>query len=96
LKYSSAEFAIFTNVDIIPSPDFYPRINELVESGHTAFTINRRTIQKVPNSPDRLYEILAQRGKPHPGHDCFIFPREWIERFFVGRIVIGVPWVGFI
>lgn len=96
LKYSSAEYAIFTNVDIIPSPDFYVEINALIESGHTAFSINRRTVAKFPNSPDRLDEILAQDGKPHPGHDCFIFPRELIERFFVGRIIVGAPWIGFI
>lgn len=96
LKYSSAEYAVFTNVDIIPSSDFYLSINELINSGNIAFTINRRTIEKNPNTPEKMDEILSQAGKSHPGHDCFIFPRVWIEQFDVGKVVIGVPWLGFV
>ena len=96
LKHSSAEYAIFTNVDIIPSPDFYVRINELINQGNTALTINRRTIKKIPNTPDKMDEIQSQEGELHPGHDCFIFPRVWIEQFDVGKVIVGEPWVGFI
>lgn len=96
LKYSYADYAIFTNVDIIPSTNFYIKIYEILQEGTHAFTINRRTISEFPNTPDRLPEILDQEGTPHPGHDCFIFPRKWIKYFDVGNIVVGVPWIGFI
>lgn len=94
-KYSSAEYVIFTNVDIIPSPEFYLEIDRMVEEGNTAFTINRRTVKRYPDSPDNLDAIFEQKGASHPGHDCFVFPRKWIESFVLGRIIVGAPWVGF-
>lgn len=95
LKYSKSDYIIFTNVDIIPDRNFYKEIDKLVEAGNVAFTINRRTVNRYPDTPDKLSEIQSQEGGAHPGHDCFIFPRLWIEKFVLGRVIVGAPWVGF-
>ncbi len=95
LKYSNSDYIIFTNVDIIPSPNFYSEIDKLIKEGNVAFTINRRTVNRFPDTPDKLDEIFNQEGNSHPGHDCFIFPRLWIEKFILGRIIVGAPWLGF-
>ncbi|MBN2164496.1 MAG: hypothetical protein JXR25_04965 [Pontiellaceae bacterium] len=94
LEESTSDYVIFTNVDIIPSPDFYQVVNRLVESGHEAFSINRRTVERYPDSPDSLDAIFKQEGKAHGGHDCFVFPRRWIEQFNLGHVIVGAPWIG--
>lgn len=93
---SEAETCIFTNIDIAPMPYFYAAVDAMVASGRPCFTVNRRTIPATPDTPDRLAEMYAQSGKPHPGHDCFVFPRRWIAELDLGEIITGVPWIGFI
>lgn len=95
-KFSNADFVVFTNIDIIPDPEFYRQIHRTIESGIEFFSINRRTIEKIPYSANVLEQVEAQSGKPHPGHDCFVFPRKFIPNFLTGRILVGVPWIGLI
>jgi hypothetical protein len=38
---------------------------------------------------------IARRGTglSHPGHDCWVFPREWVPRLLLGFTLIGVSMV---
>jgi len=85
---------IYTNVDIALMPSFYLTVARLIEDGHDAFVINRRTIADTYTSPAELPLMYADVGEPHPGHDCFVFPREAYPRFRLGRVCLGLPPVG--
>ena len=85
-----ADWIIYTNVDIAPMPDFYAAIAALIDGGHDAFTINRRTIPRDwPNGVSDLPLMRAQVGTPHPGRDCFVFGREAARGFDLGTACIG-------
>ena len=38
--------------------------------------------------------MCRESGKPHPGHDCFIFRRDLYSKFQLDDIFIGEPGVG--
>ena len=90
---SEAEYLIFSNVDIGVQPHFYDAVNWLIEQGHDAFMINRRRIPEKFNSVDQLDEMLAEKGKKHPGFDCFVFKRELYPKFSLAEVCIGVPFI---
>jgi hypothetical protein len=48
---SSADYIIYTNVDIGVYPDFYTKVNDFINAGHDAFIINRR---RLPGNYKRL------------------------------------------
>ncbi|MBN1224345.1 MAG: sulfotransferase [Candidatus Aminicenantes bacterium] len=95
-KESTADIFIYTNVDIALMPDFYVRLKEIIDNGYDGIVINRRTIsdryKKVEDIP-RMYEE-AQKGKEHPGYDCFVFRRKSYESFLLGNGCIGANWIG--
>lgn len=90
---SDAEYLIFSNVDIGVQPHFYDAVNEMIEAGHDAFMINRRRIEEKFNSVNQLDEMLAEKGKSHPGFDCFVFKRELYPKFSLAEVCIGVPFI---
>ncbi|MCB9234520.1 MAG: hypothetical protein H6581_22890 [Bacteroidia bacterium] len=92
--HSTAEYLIFTNVDIGVQPHFYTRVNEIIEAGHEAFIINRRRIPAIYPTPDHLDAIYADRGKSHPGFDCFVFKRDIYPRFVLENVCVGIPFIG--
>ena len=90
-----AGWIIYTNVDIAPMPDFYDAVAALIDGGHDAFTINRRTIARDwPNGVSDLPLMRTQFGVPHPGRDCFVFGREAARGFDLGAACIGAQFVG--
>ena len=90
-----ADWIVYTNVDIAPMPDFYTAIAALIDRGHDAFTINRRTIPRDwPNGVSDLPLMRAEAGTPHPGRDCFVFGREAARAFDAGLACIGAQYVG--
>ncbi len=91
---SDAEYFIYTNVDIAVQPHFYLTVARLIESGHDAVVINRRTISDSFTSVDEIPLMLAELGEPHIGHDCFVFRREVFPRFHLGNTCIGTRLVG--
>ncbi|MFT4544643.1 MAG: hypothetical protein ACI9EQ_001103 [Bacteroidia bacterium] len=91
---SEAEYLVFTNVDIGLQPDFYQRISAFINDGHDAFIINRRRIPEKFSSVNQLDEMLAEKGKKHPGFDCFVFHRDLYPKFRLAKICIGVPFIG--
>ena len=90
---SDAAYLIYSNVDIGVQPHFYTEVNRMIDAGHDAFMINRRRIPEKFHSADQLDEMLTEKGKKHPGFDCFVFKRELYPKFSLAEVCIGVPFV---
>ncbi len=91
---SSAEYLVYTNVDIALQPYFYATAAALVARGHDAFVINRRTIRDRYRDPADIPLMCAELGEPHRGWDCFVFDRRLYPRFMLGTACIGTDWIG--
>lgn len=91
---STADYFIYTNVDIALMPHFYTAVAQLIETGLDAMVINRRTIAKSPSDPAHLPLMWAQAGEKHPGYDCFVFRRDAYPHFDLGTACIGANWIG--
>ena len=93
-RETTAEYLIYTNVDIALQPYFYRSVSKLAEQGFDAFVINRRTI---PDTYRRLGDMpcmYSEVGKKHPGWDCFVFKRDLYPEFNLGTACIGSGWIG--
>ena len=86
---SQADYLIYSNVDIVLRPHFYNSVQFLIEQGHDAFSISRRT---VPKSPD-INMLFMLGGDNHPGCDCFVFKRELYPLMQFNDLCIGTKWV---
>lgn len=91
---SGADYFIYTNVDIALQPYFYSAVARLIDLGHDAFIINRRTVTARHTRIEELPLMYAELGEPHPGWDCFIFKRSLHPRFRLGQACIGTDWIG--
>lgn len=91
---SSADYLIYTNVDIALQPYFYRVTANIIRQGYDAFIINRRTIPDHYSSIEEIPLMYAEIGEKHPGWDCFIFKRELYPRFVLGNACIGADWIG--
>lgn len=90
---SDAEYIIYSNVDIGVQPHFYDSVNQFINDGHDAFMINRRRIPEKFSSVGELDHMLNEKGKKHPGFDCFVFKRELYPKFSLEGVCIGVPFI---
>jgi hypothetical protein len=68
-------------------------VNRFIEQGHDAFIINRRRIPAIYKSENDLELICKEKGKTHPGFDCFVFRRDLYPKLKLKNICIGVPFV---
>lgn len=91
---STAEYIIYTNVDIGLMPFFYDFVDKKLKQGYDALVINRRRLSKKYNKVDDLTDIYSDLGASHPGFDCFIFKRELIPQFILGNICVGISFIG--
>ncbi|MBL4709587.1 MAG: hypothetical protein JKY48_14230 [Flavobacteriales bacterium] len=91
---SEAEYLIYTNIDIGLYPDFYLKVNQFIDRGYDAFIINRRRLTDELNRVDELEKIYGEKGRSHPGFDCFVFHRDLFPHFQLADICIGVPFIG--
>lgn len=91
---SDADYFIYTNNDIILQPSFYVSVKQIIEKGFDAFIINRRRIHSGFSKVEDLPLIYAEKGKKHPGFDCFVFKRDIFPKMQLGNICIGVPFIG--
>lgn len=91
---SDAEFLIYTNVDIGLYPNFYLEVKKYLNQGHDALIINRRRLSHKFLSANNLDQIYQERGKSHPGFDCFVFHRSLYPHFRLAKVCIGVPFIG--
>ena len=90
---SKAEFLIYSNVDIGLYPDFYLKVNDFINEGYDAFVINRRRLESKYNQVSELNRIYKDKGKSHPGFDCFVFHRKLFPELKLEGICIGVPFI---
>ena len=90
---SDADYFIYTNNDIILQPSFYDSVKQIIDKGYDAFIINRRRIHSGFTKVEDLPLIYAEKGKKHPGFDCFVFKRDIFPRMQLGNICIGVPFI---
>lgn len=90
---STADYLIYTNVDIGLYPDFYLAVTRFIEEGHDAFIINRRRIPAIYTNVTDLEMIYTKTGKKHPGFDCFVFHRSLYPKLKLKDICIGVPFI---
>lgn len=93
-QHSTAEYLIYTNVDIALQPHFYAAVARYIRKGHQALIINRRRIPGHYRSSDELEEMYAEQGKAHPGFDCFVFHRSIYPKFRLGKVCVGIPFIG--
>lgn len=91
---SNAEYFIYTNVDIGVYPDFYSKVCDIIDSGVDAFIINRRRLPAQYTKVDELPQIYQEKGKSHPGFDCFVFKRSLVPQMRFEKVCIGVPFIG--
>ncbi len=89
-EHSDAEYLIYTNTDIILTPQFYETVAQLIAQHHyDAISINRRRIPFQWKTPAELPLIWAQKGELHPGFDCFVFHRSLLPQFVFSNVCIG-------
>lgn len=92
---SDADFFIYTNADIGLIPNFYNEVLKIIENKNCdAIIINRRRLRAIYTSTDQLEAIYKDKGKSHPGFDCFVFKRELFEKFILDEICVGIPFLG--
>lgn len=88
---STADFLIYSNIDISLQPNFYEAAAAFVAAGHDAFVINRRTIPDCGAGVADIPSMLREVGRPHPGWDCFVFRRVLVPQLVLGDVFIGAP-----
>ncbi len=88
------DFVIWSNMDIVPVPQFYNGVAAILEKEKCdALIVNRRRVSaSLINNPDLL---LTETGLPHPGYDCFIVRKDLIAKLKLGNVCVGAPGVGF-
>jgi hypothetical protein len=88
----NVDYVIFTNSDIHFSESAYTFIHKLVSLGDQAFSIHRVTLpsEMLGASVDVTPKILSA-GIPHPGSDCFVFPRHTVSQLKMGSVFMGFP-----
>jgi hypothetical protein len=91
---STADYFIYTNVDIALKPGFYLFVRKMIHRGYDGFVINRRTISKHYSRIDQIPKMAAEKGEKHPGYDCFIFRRAVYPEYILGSACIGANWIG--
>lgn len=91
---NSADYLVYTNVDIALQPHFYWSVAGLIGQGHDAVIINRRTIPGHYHRPEDIPQMCAELGESHKGWDCFVFNRDLYPAFRLDNICIGAGWIG--
>ncbi|MFL7839601.1 MAG: hypothetical protein ACK2U0_18395 [Candidatus Promineifilaceae bacterium] len=91
---STADYFIYTNVDIALQPQFYCAVKGFIQQGYDSFVINRRTIPATYLTVEELDLMYVERGKAHRGWDCFVFPRQLYPHFKLFDVCVGAGRVG--
>ena len=93
-QHSTADYLVYTNIDIALQPHFYEAVEDHIRSGLDAFIINRRRIPGHYRELGELPEMYLEEGKKHPGFDCFVFHRSLFPKFQFANVCIGIPFIG--
>lgn len=85
-------YIVFTNMDISLQPDFYVKLNALIQERFdedTPFIVYRRNIPGHYRELDQLPLMYAEPGTVAYGYDCFIFPRRYLSQLDLGNCCVG-------
>ena len=89
------DYFIYTNVDIGVVPSFYDDVIKYLKLGFKGLMINRRTMPTLMNNRpftlNNYYSVFSNKGKYHPGCDCFVFPKNILNKINLGNVFIGFP-----
>lgn len=91
---TTADYIIYSNIDIGLWPSFYLDVAKFIEMGNDALVIARRTLSTEFTRVEDLEDILLQEGKPHFGFSCFVFPRSHYPKYLLGDTCLGLQPVG--
>ena len=89
-----ADYYLYSNIDIILQPHFYAFLATYLSRGYEAVIVNRRRVPQTRQSYDRISSYSTRWGRSHPGFDCFVISRKVLLRLMLGRICVGVPFIG--
>ena len=97
LNKTNADYIIFTNTDIGIQKNFYVIVRDIIEKTKSnSFIINRRNnIPKFKNGkrlgPDDLDIIYKEKGRKHPGFDCFVINRNLLKKINLNKMFTAYP-----
>ncbi|PIR53897.1 hypothetical protein COU75_03535 [Candidatus Peregrinibacteria bacterium CG10_big_fil_rev_8_21_14_0_10_42_8] len=90
-QVTTADYLIYTNMDIILMPHFYSVVHDYIHSGYDGIIINRREVNPTEVNPlDTLAKIWSSIGVPGAGYDCFVFSRKQYAAFYKDTCCIGI------
>eukprot|EP00056_Hartaetosiga_gracilis_P004131 m.71830 g.71830 ORF g.71830 m.71830 type:complete len:759 (+) comp11716_c1_seq1:118-2394(+) len=86
---------VFTNYDIILRNDFYiEAYRQLQQPNVLSVDILRHDMMIPPNVDVSGWSVgdvfKWKKNSPHPGHDCFIFPRSWVPCLYTRTLMLGI------
>lgn len=94
LNQSTANYFIFTNMDIGLMPHFYDFVHKQISDGIAdSILITRRRVGLQNLFSKDLSLIYSDIGKKHPGYDTFVIKREILQQFVLDDICVGVPFL---
>ncbi len=88
-----SDYYIYTNSDIALMPYFYKVVHNFIIQGYDSIVINRRRLSKNYSDVSDLEMMYADLGLSHPGFDCFIFKANLLDKFILGNICVGMPFL---
>ena len=88
---TTADYLVYTNMDIILMPQFYLVVDAYIREGHDSIIINRRDVVATENNTlNTLPKIWSAIGDPSAGYDCFVFKRSQYPSYVTDKCCIGV------
>lgn len=88
---ATTSHVVFSNMDIAPHRDFYPRLRSLIvdELGpDVPFTVPRLNVDPaLADAP--LQALYEAPGTPGNGYDCFVMPTALAGRLDLGACCVG-------
>ncbi|MAI63942.1 MAG: hypothetical protein CL600_03520 [Alteromonas sp.] len=93
-SYRDDDVIIYTNADISVSPDFYDFLSQKFDEGFDALVVNRKTLSRKYAKISDFDEMLKDKGKSHPGFDCFAVQAKYFKKFYFANVLIGVHLIG--
>jgi hypothetical protein len=91
---TTADYLVYTNVDIALQPCFYLAVSRLIDLGFDALVITRRSITPTYQRLQDIPLMFGEIGERHPGFDCFVFKRSVYPDYFLASACIGAGRVG--
>lgn len=90
-RSGTGEYVVFTNADISLQPHFYIECDRMIRDagGDLSFAVNRRTIASTFTGPEQLEAMYKAESLEHPGIDCFVFPRRYVEQMDLAATLVG-------